>query len=552
MSTSVSPSILVVGSDSGWLQVICDILNGEGHKPYPASTHKEVEQILQKQTFDVAVVDPILDVSKNFSPNDLVMLQSLQYQNPDVQIIIVSNPLSEDIRESISQLYPLVPILSKERWDKNYFISLVRSFAGEGPNTDDKRLRAILEQSWYGTRPLTSSPLERGVGRPRVLCVQDRSDWQQIFIEIFNTENYFWRMATSTNQALQILENENFHLVILDDHYLPMADSEISSQLLDYLIEFRPKTKVLVLIGRTSSDKISERLANYPVVRVMRKQSFDPDELKKAVVQATQAPQLKIESLGPFKIWRDGELIGHWQDPQAETLFKILLTRQATGGQAVSADELMELLWGKSATRDYKNLLPVINTARLTLEPGIDPQETSFILRNSTGYSLDIGGNVEWDVLKFRELMKEGKYLIDTQQWAEATKILEEVRALYKDDYLVEDAEANWALDLRRQLIKEYTGGLTDLADAYAAQGRYDDGIKICSETLVNDPLVESVYRRLMRFYYWKGHKEEALRTYRMCVKLFEELFGESPKPVTRQLYETIVRDKEVVNTLLL
>jgi DNA-binding SARP family transcriptional activator/CheY-like chemotaxis protein len=552
MSTSVSPSILVVGNDSGWLQVICDILNGEGHKPYPASTHKEVEQILQKQTFDVAVVDPILDVSKNFSPNDLVMLQSLQYQNPDVQIIIVSNPLSEDIRESISQLYPLVPILSKERWDKNYFISLVRSFAGEGPNTDDKRLRAILEQSWYGTRPLTSSPLERGVGRPRVLCVQDRSDWQQIFIEIFNTENYFWRMATSTNQALQILENENFHLVILDDHYLPMADSEISSQLLDYLIEFRPKTKVLVLIGRTSSDKISERLANYPVVRVMRKQSFDPDELKKAVVQATQAPQLKIESLGPFKIWRDGELIGHWQDPQAETLFKILLTRQATGGQAVSADELMELLWGKSATRDYKNLLPVINTARLTLEPGIDPQETSFILRNSTGYSLDIGGNVEWDVLKFRELMKEGKYLIDTQQWAEATKILEEVRALYKDDYLVEDAEANWALDLRRQLIKEYTGGLTDLADAYAAQGRYDDGIKICSETLVNDPLVESVYRRLMRFYYWKGHKEEALRTYRMCVKLFEELFGESPKPVTRQLYETIVRDKEVVNTLLL
>jgi DNA-binding SARP family transcriptional activator/CheY-like chemotaxis protein len=409
-----------------------------------------------------------------------------------------------------------------------------------------------LEQSWYGTRPLTSSPLERGVGRPRVLCVQDRSDWQQIFIEIFNTENYFWRMATSTNQALQILENENFHLVILDDHYLPMADSEISSQLLDYLIEFRPKTKVLVLIGRTSSDKISERLANYPVVRVMRKQSFDPDELKKAVVQATQAPQLKIESLGPFKIWRDGELIGHWQDPQAETLFKILLTRQATGGQAVSADELMELLWGKSATRDYKNLLPVINTARLTLEPGIDPQETSFILRNSTGYSLDIGGNVEWDVLKFRELMKEGKYLIDTQQWAEATKILEEVRALYKDDYLVEDAEANWALDLRRQLIKEYTGGLTDLADAYAAQGRYDDGIKICSETLVNDPLVESVYRRLMRFYYWKGQKEEALRTYRMCVKLFEELFGESPKPVTRQLYETIVRDKEVVNTLLL
>ena len=100
-------------------------------------------------------------------------------------------------------------------------------------------------------------------------------------------------------------------------------------------------------------------------------------------------------------------------------------------------------------------------------------------------------------------------------------------------------------------LQKEYTGVLTDMADAYAAHERYDEAIEVCSETLVADPLVESVYRRLMRFYYWKGQKAEAIRMYRMCVKLFEELFGESPKPITRQLYEEILEDKEIVNILL-
>ena len=45
--------------------------------------------------------------------------------------------------------------------------------------------------------------------------------------------------------------------------------------------------------------------------------------------------------------------------------------------------------------------------------------------------------------------------------------------------------------------------------------------------------------------------KEEALKAYRMCVKLFEDLFGESPKPITRQLYEDIIHEEKIVNVLL-
>ncbi|MEM7032244.1 MAG: bacterial transcriptional activator domain-containing protein, partial [Chloroflexota bacterium] len=267
--------------------------------------------------------------------------------------------------------------------------------------------------------------------------------------------------------------------------------------------------------------------------------------------RATQSPMLKLERFGPFKVWRDGELIGHWPNPKVEVLLKILVARQVRDGAAMSARDLVAMLWEKPGVEEYRGLMPLINEARLMLEPNIDPRQSSFVLRSSTGFSLDFGSNVVWDLRSFRDCKKEGDYLIETQQWAKALPMLEKARSLYKDDFLAEDDSVSWAVELRRLLTKEYTAVLASLADVYAAQERYNEGINVCSEALVHDPLVESVYRRLMRFYYWQGKKDEALKTYRMCVKLFEDLFGESPKPITRQLYEAIQQDEKIVNILL-
>lgn len=42
------------------------------------------------------------------------------------------------------------------------------------------------------------------------------------------------------------------------------------------------------------------------------------------------------------------------------------------------------------------------------------------------------------------------------------------------------------------------------------------------------------------------GDKGQALKVYHDCLKLFEELFGESPAPPTRQLYQPIAADELV------
>jgi DNA-binding SARP family transcriptional activator len=84
------------------------------------------------------------------------------------------------------------------------------------------------------------------------------------------------------------------------------------------------------------------------------------------------------------------------------------------------------------------------------------------------------------------------------------------------------------------------------LADAYAALGRFPQAVDAGETALRKDPLLESVYCRLMRFHYCNGDKGQALKVYRDCLKVFEELFGESPTPATRQLYQAIANDEPV------
>jgi DNA-binding SARP family transcriptional activator len=211
----------------------------------------------------------------------------------------------------------------------------------------------------------------------------------------------------------------------------------------------------------------------------------------------------------------------------------------------VAADELITRLWPDSDEESgRKKLLPLISVARRTLEPDIEPRDSNFILRSSNGYFFDLSGQVTWDFLEFRDHAQRGRQLVQSEQWAEAVAELEKGRNLYKGDFLAEDLYQDWAIDIRREISVEYRDLLINLADACAALEQYAPAIEACEVALNKDPLLESVYRRLMRFHYCNGEKGQALKVYRDCLTLFEELFGESPTPATRQLHQAIMNDE--------
>ncbi|MBN1991248.1 MAG: response regulator [Anaerolineae bacterium] len=542
-------NILIVEDREDWQDIVCSAVSAEGHRPQAVTSYEEALAALKAQEFNLAIVDPVLDRDNRFNRDGLSVVQRVCELQPDTPIIIITGSLTHDLETSLQRLCPNAPILSKEYWEPATFSDWLHKLTGEQAGATLTPAGPALQPSVDLTPPSLSPP-PAAMGRPRVLVVENREDWQNIVAHTLNDLGYFWRVAKNAQEALLEMEKENFHLVVLDlklqQHDLPLRSNE-GWLLLDHLVETRPKTKVLILSGRAGPGDVADLLTHYPIIGFIEKQNFAPESIKAAVEQATQAPELRIQTLGQFRLWRDGEAIAVWERPQAETIAKLLLARRVRGGRAVAADELITRLWPDADEESgRKKLLPLISVARHTLEPDIEPRDSNFILRSANGYFFDLSGQVTWDLLQFRQHRQQGQQLARAEQWAEAAAELEEGRALYQGDFLAEDRYDDWAIELRREISGEYRDLLITLADACAALGHYDKAINACEEALRKDPLLESVYRRLMRLHYCNGEKGQALKVYRDCLKLFEELFGESPTPATRQLHQAIMDDQPI------
>ena len=379
----------------------------------------------------------------------------------------------------------------------------------------------------------------------RILIVEDEPEWQTIVGELLADEGHTVRAAGTYPAAMALLEQTPFNVVFLDmmlrEFDLPVRRGS-GWQLLDYLVEQRPRTRIVVLSGRATAGEAARLVRDYPIVTFIDKGEPDvEDQIQAAARQATRAPALRIQTFGQFNLWRDGQLVGPWERGQAETVVKLLLTRRAAGGRAVALDELIEWLWPEAdPDSGRKKLLPVLSNARHTLEPDIEPRDSNFILRSSSGYYFDLSGDVTWDVLDFRRLAREGAAHAREGAGAQAMAAYEAARALLGGDYLAEDRYAAWAIPPRQALQNEQRDALAGLAEVYAAAGRYADAIRAAEAALEVDPLLESAYRQLMRYHYRTGDKGQALKVYRNCAKLFDELFGEGPTPQTRRLFEDI------------
>jgi DNA-binding SARP family transcriptional activator len=149
-------------------------------------------------------------------------------------------------------------------------------------------------------------------------------------------------------------------------------------------------------------------------------------------------------------------------------------------------------------------------------------------------------------VLQFQQHTSTGQSYQRAGEMDAASAAYEAARALYLGDFLAEDRFAPWAIPQRRVLQNEYRDMLASLAETYSATGRYSHAIDAGQAALEVDPLLESVYRQLMRDHYCAGDKGGALKVYRNCAKLFDELFGEGPTPQTKHLFETISQNAEL------
>ncbi len=541
-------NILVVEDRADWQDIVCSTLVSEGYQARPVASYEEAMSAIQENKFDVAIIDPVLDMDNRFNRDGLGVLQKISETQPGTPIVVITGSLTHDIKASLEHIYPGIPVLFKESWNPTEFVNLMHKLMGEQSDTGGVQNK-LTDMPTKNPLELIA-PSDGIINYPRVLLVENNESWQDIVAGVLSEVGYFWRVARNAPEALQELEKESFQVVVLDlklqQNNLPLRSNE-GWLLLDHFVETYPKIKIIVLSGRATPNDVAYLLTHYPVVRFIEKQHFTAQTLQEAIVQATQVAELRIQTFGQFRLWRNGQPLEVWEMPEAESVIKLLLARRVRDGRAVAADELMARLWPNvDETIGRKKLLPVINSARHTMEPDVEPKDSNFILRSANGYLFDIHDRVKWDVMIFRDHLQTGKNLAREERWAEAIAEFETGHAMYRGDFLMADRNVDWANDMRREIASDFCNLMVELADAYAALGQYSKAIQACETSLRKDPLLEKVYRRLMHFHYCQGDKAQALKVYRNCIKLFEELFGESPTPATRQLYRAISNDDPI------
>ncbi|MGD0747533.1 MAG: BTAD domain-containing putative transcriptional regulator [Acidimicrobiales bacterium] len=242
---------------------------------------------------------------------------------------------------------------------------------------------------------------------------------------------------------------------------------------------------------------------------------------------------MEVKLFGEFEVVREDVAIPVRGAKQRALLALLALNR----GNPVSADRLIDQLWGDGQTANPANALQAqIGQLRRTLG-------TSAIVTSESGYALDISA-ADLDAARFEDLVAEGRRLSAEGEVARASAVLGDALRLRRGEPLSEFAYAGFA-DAERAHLNELALVATEYrVEADLQLGHHNELVGELEALCRDNPLRERLWELLMLALYRAGRQAEALRAYtEIRDRLVDEL-GIDPGSSLREL-ETRVLDHD-------
>src|ERR1039457_556817 len=203
-------------------------------------------------------------------------------------------------------------------------------------------------------------------------------------------------------------------------------------------------------------------------------------------------------------------------------------------GQPVSADRLIDVLWGDGQAANPANALQAqIGQLRRTLGPAA-------ILTTEAGYALAAGPH-EGDVVRFEQLVAKGQRLAADGEMEPASAALGEALHLRRGEPLAEFIHAGFFYAERAHLDELTLVAIESRAGADLGLGRHGELAGELEALCREHPLRERLRELLILALYRTGRQAEALRAYtEIRDRLVDEL-GIDPGPALRELQARIL-----------
>jgi DNA-binding SARP family transcriptional activator len=221
--------------------------------------------------------------------------------------------------------------------------------------------------------------------------------------------------------------------------------------------------------------------------------------------------------------------------PRLQSLLAYLVLHRAA---PQSRTHLAALFWPDSTEpQAHTNLRSLVHRLRHDL-----PEADLFLRSERQTLQWSPHPGVPWtlDVADFERALAQVE---QARSPVAARTVLEEAVALYGGD-LLPGCYDEWILPERERLRQAFLGALVQLILLLERERDYPAAISAAQRLLRYDPLHETTYRHLMRFYAVSGDRATALRTYHTCATVLERELEAEPGPATQKAYKRLLQQQ--------
>ncbi len=250
---------------------------------------------------------------------------------------------------------------------------------------------------------------------------------------------------------------------------------------------------------------------------------------------------MEYRILGPFEVVRAGVALPLGGPRQQAVLVTLLLH----AGETLTADRIIEEVWGAAAPRDAVNTLHgYVFHLRQALEPE-RPKGTpaQVLVSDRSGYRLDASPE-SIDAATFERLADHGRRLLSAGDPEQAAARLAEALLVWRGDPLpgFEDLDAARA-DVRR-LEERRLQAMEDRMEALLGAGDSDGALTELDRVIADHPWHERLWELRMLGLYRAGRQADALAAFAEVRGLMREELGLDPGPALTRM-ETRILDHD-------
>lgn len=263
-----------------------------------------------------------------------------------------------------------------------------------------------------------------------------------------------------------------------------------------------------VALGRILSKATYRR---HPALRLGETVAVGDDSPLRALfihaVAEPERPTVRALTLGCMDLEGDPSC-GRWLGQRPGTLLKFLICRRH---RVVHAQDIAEALWGHGGFVSSGTVRQCVHELRNKADAG-RPDACQLVVTRQGGYALSPCVSVDAD--DFAMHVRRGIIALDRCQKEIAVTHLRQAVAMYREDFLGDEPQSEWAVPERERLREHMEDALEALAALYLGAGAVQAAASCLRRLVEMRPYDPDAHRRLLTVLISQGRYSHARRCY--------------------------------------